>query len=131
TARNDRTPFAGPAQLYPRQLAHMKPFLPIPLSHSLSTPPLAPLHAQTRVEFVVAPSSAELLVNPGTGGDWIRADQGARPDPGLADSESGGLAILASSEGGWNIGGIKTTESFLAGSTVTVVLQGLEVIDGS
>ncbi len=109
----------------------MKPYLPILLSFGLLAPPHALLHAQTRVAFDDEFSNDELLVNPGTGGDWIRADQGARPDPGLADSESGGLAILASSEGGWNIGGIKTTESFLAGSTVTVVLQGLEVIDGS
>lgn len=94
------------------------------------TAPCSALHAQsTRTAFEDAFDNGDLLVNPGAGGGWVLADQGGGPDAELEYSEAGGRAILPSSSGGWNIGGIKTTNRFLPGATVTVVLSGIEVVD--
>src|SRR5262245_10473506 len=93
--------------------------LPLLLSLLLIAPRSAPAQ-DTQVVLSDTFGNGNPLFNDGTGGNWVFANQGNATDPGLAHAEENSVLRLASGTGAWNIGGIKSTNSFMIGTTVEV-----------
>lgn len=86
---------------------------------------LAVSQVQAALLFSDSFTDGNVLTNDGIGGDWLAANQAAM---GTAHTEFGGILTLANANDAWNVGGIKSIDSFAAGSTVRVTFTGATIV---